>query len=145
VSSRTSCPTPQQNLTLQQEQLIGSLLPLFVVPWVLQEIAATDVFELQPTMPAQVRPYITKAQDEAHARRLVRCWAEYEQEFLGCLCQELSAFLRTHLKFIADMARNQEVTRVAAFLTKLFTDTELSMVEHKQGLNRKSLWRSVIC
>jgi hypothetical protein len=115
-----------------------------MIPWVLQGITATNVFQM--TVPrAEVRPYLTKAHDEAHARRLVRCWAEHEQEFLGCLCQELSAFLRTHLKSEVDKFRKQKViSRVAAFLTMLFTDTELSMVEHKQGLNGKRLWRGVI-
>jgi hypothetical protein len=89
--------------------------PSIVIPWVLQEVAASSLFN--------AGCYKKQAQYEVNAERLLSCWAEHGQAFLASLCPEMFAFLKLH-------SREGEIRAVAAFLAQLFQG-------HLEGGNRK--------
>jgi hypothetical protein len=120
--------------------------PSVVVPWVLRDLAASiDVYKMHDNQGVYMREALYKT----HAERLLRCWSEHEQEFPGSLSQELLTFLRTKLisaehGIPCDLHAEREVRKVAAFLVAFFCEDPLSLAEHKQGLNGKSLWPPVV-
>jgi hypothetical protein len=143
-----SLETPEQVSKLQDPKASEESMPApsVVVPWVLQDLAASiDLYRLHDNQGV----YMRKALYEAHAERLLRCWSEHEQEFPGSLSQELLTFLRTKLisaehGIPCDLHAEREVRKVVAFLVAFFCEDPLSSAEHKQGLNGKSLWPPVL-
>lgn len=115
-------PEPVEEPSEKEEEPVAAT-PSVVVPWVVREVAeykGKDKFEWKVHM-------------KVHAKRLLDCWLEYEDQFPKTFAQILVRFVAS---LHGDYFHYEKVPRLACFLETLFDggDSPIHIVNNAQEL-----------